>query len=203
MDDMSGDGVAGGAFMTAFEVVPYGNVVYAQPSFVENPLAGIYSDGSMAAPYPVLAPEGDPNSALSDNPTNNPNLGLNNPAFFQPSNFNVAYDRSGDGKFEQSALYAAQELSLLGPVVVVAEPGLPQRNPTTGVVSIASFVLQAPAGSNATINNGSASVPYDTTLVFQAGLDLKLQNASLYVQNQGSALRGPGDQHEPGLLHFV
>ena len=68
MDDMSGDGVAGGAFMTAFEVVPYGNVVYAQPSFVENPLAGIFSDGSMAAPYPVLAPEGDPNSPLSDQP---------------------------------------------------------------------------------------------------------------------------------------
>ena len=190
MDDMSGDGVAGGAFMTAFEVVPYGNVVYAQPSFVENPLAGIFSDGSMAAPYPVLAPEGDPNSTTVDvtNPTHNPNLGLNNPAFFQPSNFNVAYDRSGDGKFEQSALYAAQQLSFSGPVVVVAEPGLPQRNPTTGVISVASFVLQAPAGNNATINNGSASVPFDTTLVFQAGAVLKMQNASLYVQNQGSAL---------------
>ena len=192
MDDMSGDGVAGGAFMTAFEVVPYGNVVYAQSSFVENPLAGIFSDGSMAAPYPVLAPEGDPNSPLSSNPTNDPNLGLNNPAFFQASNFNVAYDRSGDGKFEQSALYAAQELSLLGPVVVVAEPGLPQVNPITGAVSVASFVLQAPAGNNATINNASASVPYDTTLVFQAGAVLKLQNASLYVQNQGSALQVDG-----------
>ena len=191
-DDMSGDGVAGGAFMTAFEVVPYGNVIYAQPSFVENPLSGVYSNGSMALPYPVLAPEGDPTSALASNPNHDPNLGLNNPAFFQPSNFNVSYDRSGDGKYEQSALYAAQQLSYNGPVVIVAEPGLPQRNPTTGVISVSSFVLQAPAGSNSTINNGSASVPYDTTLVFQAGSTLKLQNASLYVQNQGSALQADG-----------
>ena len=35
---MSGDGVAGGAFMTGFTVVPYGNVVFARPDYVENPL---------------------------------------------------------------------------------------------------------------------------------------------------------------------
>ncbi len=35
-DDMSGDGVAGGAFMAAFTVVNYGNVVYARPDYVEN-----------------------------------------------------------------------------------------------------------------------------------------------------------------------
>ncbi len=38
MDDMSGDGVAGGAFMAGFTVVNYGNVVFAQPGYVENPL---------------------------------------------------------------------------------------------------------------------------------------------------------------------
>jgi large repetitive protein len=194
--DMSGDGVAGGAFMTAFEVVPYGNVVYANPSFVENPLSGVFSNGSMAAPYPVLAPEGDPSTAPA-NPNHNPNGGLNSTFFFQPGNFNVSYDRSGDGAFEQSALYAAEQLSFSGPVVVVAEPGLPQRNPTTGVVSIASFVLQAPAGNNATINDGSASVPFDTTLAFQAGAVLKMQNASLYVQNQGSALVVQGTNSNP------
>lgn len=63
-DDMSGTGVAGGAFMAAFVVVPYGNVVYARPDYVENPLvASTLSTGSLANPYPVLAPEGDPNNA--------------------------------------------------------------------------------------------------------------------------------------------
>ena len=65
-NDMSGDGIAGGAFMTGFAVVPYGNIVYSRPDFVENPQlpnsAGL-SDGSLAKPYPVLAPEGDPATA--------------------------------------------------------------------------------------------------------------------------------------------
>ncbi len=198
-DDMSGTGVAGGAFMAAFVVVPYGNVVYARPDYVENPLvASTLSTGSLANPYPVLAPEGDPNNAALDaNPTHNPNLGLNNPLYFQPGNFNVAYDRSGDGQFEQSALYAASQLAFNGPVVVVALPGLPSRNPVTGQVSQATFVLQAPAGSNATINNGSTSVPYNTTLVFSPGSTLKLLNASLFVQNQGSALQSDGTSSDP------
>ena len=34
-----------------------------------------------------------------------------------------------------------------------------------------TFVLQAPAGSDPVINDGSASVPFDTTLVFDPGLD--------------------------------
>ena len=60
---MSGDGVAGGAFMTGFTVVPYGNVVYARPDYVENPLLpSTLSDGRLAKPYPVLAAEGNPNT---------------------------------------------------------------------------------------------------------------------------------------------
>src|SRR5262249_27913038 len=163
-----------GAFVTGFTVVPYGNVVYSRPDFVENALlpngAGL-SDGSLAKPYPVLAPEGNPNSALASNPTHDPNLGLNDPGFFQPSHFSRLYDFSGDGKFEQSALYAASQLAYNGPVVVVALPGLPSRNPITGVVTQASYSLVAPAG-NTTGAGGSASVPYDTTLVFQAGAAL-------------------------------
>ena len=81
--------------MTGFAVVPYGNVVYSRPDFVENPLlpnsAGL-SDGSLAKPYPVLAPEGNPNSALASNPTHDPHKGLNDPGFFQPGNFNLTYD---------------------------------------------------------------------------------------------------------------
>ncbi len=194
---LSGDGVAGGAFMTGFVVVPYGNVVYARPDFVENPLvpngAGL-SNGSPAAPYPVLAPEGDPtNTALAANPTHNPNLGLNNPAFFQPGNYNPLYNYSGQTGFQQSAFYAASQLALLGPVVIVAEPGLPSRNPITGTVSQASFSLIDPTGST----NPGASVPFDTTLVFQAGATMKFQGTSLFVQNQGSALQSQGTIANP------
>ena len=199
---MSGDGVAGGAFTTGFTVVPYGNIVYTRPDFVENPLlangAGL-SNGSMAAPYPVLAPEGNPNSTLASNPTHNPNLGLNNPAFFQPANFNSSYDFSGDGKYEQSALYAASQLAYNGPVIVVAEPGLPSRNPLTGVVTQASFSLVDPAG-NTSGSGGSASVPYNSMLVFQAGSALKLQGSSLFVQDQGSALQAQGTVANPVLF---
>jgi hypothetical protein len=199
---MSGDGVGGGAFTTGFAVVPYGNIVYTRPDFVENSLlpngAGL-SDGSLAKPYPVLAPEGDPNSALAANPTHDPHLGLNNPAFFQPGTFNLTDDLSGDGKYEQSALYAASQLAYTGPVVVVAEPGLPSRNPISGAVTQASFSLVAPAG-NTSGAGGSASVPFDTTLVFQAGSTLKLQSASLFVQDQGSALQALGTPSNPVIF---
>jgi large repetitive protein len=196
-NDISGDGVAGGGFMAGFMVVPYGNVVFARPDYVENPLLpSTLSNGSLANPYPVLAPEGNPSTAPA-NPTHNPNGGLNSTFFYQPGNFNKAFDFSGDGVFEQSALYAASQLSFSGPVVVVALPGIPQRNPVNGQISQASFVLQAPAGNNSSVTNGSASVPFDTTLVFNAGATLKLQNASLYVQNQGSALQTLGTPTTP------
>ena len=32
-------------------------------------------------------------------------------------------------------------------------------------------MLQAPAGNNSGVTNGSASVPFNTTLVFDAGVD--------------------------------
>ena len=77
-NDMSGDGAAGGAFMTGFVVVPpafqftdsqgvvhtYGNIIYARPDYVEDPLlSSTAPDGSKAQPYSALAPEGDPNTA--------------------------------------------------------------------------------------------------------------------------------------------
>ncbi len=215
-NDMSGDGVAGGAFMAGFTVVNYGNVVYARPGYVENPLIpSTLSNGSMARPYPTLAPEGNPATA-PPNPTHDPNSfeadgvtlntglgGLNSTFFYQPGNFNQAYDFNGDGTFEQSALYAASQLTFVsqyssgGPVIVVAEAGIPQRNPNTGLITQASFVLQAPAGNNSGVTNGSASVPYNTTLVFAAGSTLKSQNAALYVQNQGSALQATGTPTNP------
>ena len=213
-DDLSGDGVAGGAFMAAFTVVNYGNVIFARPDYVENPLVpSTLSTGSLANPFPVLAPEGDPNSSLASNSNHNPLLGLNNPNFFNPGELPSPnpYDFSGDGLYEQSALYAAEQLTfaeagnssdglppqLGGPVIVVAEPGIPQRNPVSGAITQATFVLQAPAGNNSGVTNGSASVPFNTTLVFAAGSTLKLQNADLYVQNQGSALQAEGTPSNP------
>ena len=88
-DDMSGDGVAGGAFMAGFTVVNYGNIIYTRPDYVENPLLpSSLSDGWLAKPYPVLAPEGDPLTAPA-NPSHNPNGGLNSTFFYQPGNFNT------------------------------------------------------------------------------------------------------------------
>jgi hypothetical protein len=202
-NDLSGDGVAGGAFTAGFTVVNYGNVVYSRPDYVENPLLpSTLSDGSIARPYPVLAAEGNPSTAPA-NPTHDPNGGLNSTFFYQPGSFNKAFDFSGDGVFEQSAFYAAYQRTFAsafssgGPVVIVALAGIPQRNPVTGNVTQASYVLQAPAGNNSGVTNGSASVPFNTTLVFDAGATLKSQNASLFVQNQGSALQALGTATNP------
>ena len=95
------------------------------------------------------------------------------------------------------AIAFASAFQRAGPVIVVALPGIPQRNPITGDITQAAFVLQAPAGNNSGVTNGSASVPFNTTLVFAAGSTLKLQNASLYVQNQGSALQAQGTTSNP------
>ena len=221
---MSGDGVLGGAFETSFVVVPpattlteangtvetISNIVYARPDYVENPLLPTTApDGSLAKPYPVLAPEGDPNAMSQQypgepatyNPNHDPNGGLNSSQFFL-SGFNPAYDFSGTGSFERSALYAASQLAFRGPVVVIALPGTPQLNPITGQTTQQTFVLQAPAGSG-TVTNASASVPFDTTLVFAPGSTLKLQNASLFVQNQGSALEVLGGSTPSTQVNFT
>ena len=88
--------------------------------------------------------------------------------------------------------------------MVVALPGTPQLNPITGVVSQQTFVLQAPSGSDPVINNASTTVPFDTTLVFTAGSTLKLENASLFVQNQGSAIEAlGGEKQQPGHVHVL
>ncbi len=146
----------------------------------------------------MLAPEGNPSHGAPANPTHDPNGGSNSTFFYQPGNFNHAFDFSGDGKFEQSALYAASQLSFVsqfsagGPVVVVALAGIPQRNPLTGMVTQASFVLQAPAGNNSGVTNGSASVPFNTTLVFQAGADAQITERVALRAEPGKCPAGAG-----------
>ena len=180
---LSGDGLAGGAFMTGFVVVPNGNIIYARPDYIDNPaLSTDDPDGSLLKPYPVLAPEAVANAANGGD--------LNSPVNFGV-NFDSRYDRSGRGHFDRSALYAARVASASGPVVVVALPS--QNDPSQ------TFVLQAPSGTDPVVNDGSASVPNNTMLVFASGSTLKLRNASLFIQQQGSSLQtlggpNPGDK---------
>ena len=190
--------------MAGFEVVPTGNIIYARPDYVENPLLpSTEANGTITNPYEVLAPQAAPNS-LNDGTLNNgdPNGGLNSSVNFL-TGFNPEYDRAGIGQFARSAFYAASQLSANGPVVIVALPAIPQRNPVTGVVSQKTFVLQAPSGSDPTINDGSGSVPYMTNLVMAPGSTLKLENASLFVQNQGSSLQALGGPNPNQAVTFT
>ncbi len=176
--------------MTGFVVVPNGDIIYANADAIYNPLIPSQApNGSLARPYPVLAPEAVPN-AINGGDLNSPvNAG---------ANFNPTYDRSGDGVFEPSAFFAAQEqLSANGgPIVVVALASVPSYDASTGTIVQKPYVLQAPSptGNNvATIaNDASTAVPALTTLVFQEGAILKMQNAALLIQNQGSALQIDG-----------
>ncbi len=180
--DLSGDGTPGGAFMTGFVVVPNGNVIFARPDALFNPqIPSQVPNGSPERPYPVLAPEAVPN------PINGGDL---NSTVNSGANFNPIYDRAGLGAFQPSAFFAAQQLVLAnaGPVVILAEPSVLTVDPSGNTIQ-RPFVLQAPAGSDPIANDASASVPALTTLVFEAGSALKMQNAALLVQNQGSALQ--------------
>ena len=105
---MSGDGVAGGAFMAGV----HGRQLRqrrlcsarlrresarAQHAVQRQPGQSVSGAGARGQSRPRRRPI----------PTHDPNGGLNSTFFYQPGNFNTAYDFSGDGKFEQSALYAA------------------------------------------------------------------------------------------------
>ncbi len=195
--DMSGDGIAGGAFVTGFVVVPKGNVIYARPDALYNPqLPATLPDGSSARPYPVLAPEAS-FTTLNNGDLNSPiNSGVN---------FDSTYDRAGVGTFQPSAFFAAQELTRItqAPVVIIAQPALPTRDPFTGIISQRPFVLQAPSGSDPVKNDGSAAIPALTTLDFIAGSALKMQNAALLVQNQGSALQITGGPNPSQIVNVT
>ncbi|MDB5349012.1 MAG: hypothetical protein JWN86_259 [Planctomycetota bacterium] len=186
-NDMTGDGVPGGAFETGYTVVPNGNVIFVQPDYVDDPsLAPDDPDGSLAHPYVALAPEATPNTLNGGD--------LNSGANFR-TGFDPNYDRNGNGHFDRSAFVAAAALSARGPVVIVAEPAATDKSKT--------FVLQAPSGTDPVLNDGSATVPFDTTLVFDAGSVLKLRNASLFVQNQGSSIQVKGGANPSDQVYFT
>jgi hypothetical protein len=196
---LSGDAVAGGAFTTGFSIVPNGNVIYARPDYLDDPnLAGDDPDGSLARPFPTLAPEAIAN-------------GLNNGDLNSATNFGTGFDprldRNQNGRFDRSALFAAQQrVQATGgqPAVVVALPGIQQRDPITGTTTQATFVLAAPAGGTDPVaNNASISIPASTVLSFAAGSALKLQNASIFVQNQGSGFQVRGGMNPEDQVLFT
>ena len=186
-NDLTGDGVPGGAFETGYTVVPNGNVIFARPDYLENPnVSSTQPDGSPDKPYVALAPEATPNF-------------LNGGDLNAQSNFTDPvqqnFDRNGNGHFDRSAFVAAAALSARGPVVIVAEPAISQKSLT--------FVLQAPSGTNTVFNDGSATVPFNTTLVLQPGSVIKFRNASLFVQNQGSAIQALGGANPQDQVIFT
>ena len=197
--DLTGDGTPGGAFVTGFVVVPNGNVIFARPDALYNPqIPSQVPNGSPERPYPVLAPEAVPTSF---------NGGDLNSVVNSGANFNPIYDRAGLGTFEPSAFFAAQQLVIAtgGPVVILAEPSVSTNTGPNGSTVQRPFVLQAPAGSDPIANDASASIPALTTLVFEAGSALKMQNATLLVQNQGSALQvlgGPNSFQQVNITSY-
>ena len=192
-DGLTGDGVGGGTFVTGFVVAPgqrmgadgrvRGNIIYARPDYEDDPFLTIDDpDGSRNRPFPTLLPDARPNLVNGGD--------LNSPANFG-TGFNPAFDRNGNGVFDRSAFFEAEQVRSEGPVVIVALPGTRRPIPGTTETTQETFVVAPPAGSDPTraANNASGSVPEQTTLVFQPGSTLKLFNASLFVQNQGSALQ--------------
>ena len=191
---LSGDGLPGGAFVTGYVVVPNGNIIYAKPDYQDDPfLTTDDPDGSLAKPYPTLAPQAAPNAINGGDLNAQSNFG---------TGFDPRFDREGSGRFDRSALFAAQQRSSRGPVVVVALPATVIRDPNTGQTTQKAFVIQAPSGNDPVTGvprDASVAIPALTTLAFAPGAILKMQNAALFVQNQGSALQmnggpNPSDQ---------
>jgi hypothetical protein len=197
---ISGDLVAGGSLVTAFTVVPQGNVIFVRPDYQDDPfLTSDDPDGSRQKPFTTLAPEALPTTQNGGN--------LNSAANFG-TGFNPNLDLNGNGRFDRSAFYAASVRSANGPVVIVALPSLP------GDPLNRTFVLQRPnqvpfdnsGRPLATIPDGSASVPFNTTLVFQPGTILKMRDSSLFVQNQGTAIQlrgGPNLNQQVRITSYL
>ncbi len=192
---MSGDGTAGGSFEYGFLVVPSGNVIYAKPDYVDDPfLTADDANGTLAHPYPVLAPQALPNATNGGDLNSAVNFG---------TGFNPNADIAGIGQFARSAFYAASMLSQKGPVVILAEPA------SSGDPQHRTFVLQKPNLVNASLPSlpdGSASVPNNTTLVFEPGSVLKMYDASLFVQRQGSAVQflgGPNPTQQVVVTSYL
>ena len=100
-------------------------------------------------------------------------------------------------------IFAALQRNTLGPVVIVALPGAQIRNPITNQIQQSTYVLQAPRGPDPFRNDASISVPFDTILAFAAGATVKLQNASIFAQNQGSALQTSNTREVASHKHIA
>ncbi len=200
---LSGDGVPGGAFETGYMVVPNGNVFYARPDYVDSPnLTSDDPDGSRAKPYPTLAAEADPsNTALQRRrPEQRGQLRhrLRPPVRPQPERpFRPL------GPLRRPGRLGPRPGGRRGPA------GRPTARPDHRADHRdrpSSWPRRpAPTRSPGLPRDASTSVPANTTLAFDAGSTLKLFNASLYVQNQGSALQAQRrfQQRGPRQLHVA
>ncbi len=215
-EGLTGDTVEGGSFVTGFSVVPgqrtviepglagpvsrtRGNIIFVRPDYADDPFSDIDDpDGSIERPFSTLVTE------AVDNFINNGNL---NAQSNFGTGFNPQFDRNANGQFDRSAFFEAELAGADGPVVIVALPGIERPvigedlGSVIGETVQEPYVIAPPAGVNPALpeNNASASVPELTTLAFSAGTAVKFFNASLFVQNQGSALQllggpSPGDQ---------
>ena len=148
-DDMSGDGVAGGAFTTGFVVVPV-RQHRLRPARLRRepaPAAARCPTAAWPSPYPGSPPRAIPTTAPAQSHAR-PQRRPEQPDFFQPGELQPRFDLSGDGKFEQSAFYAASQLAFNGPVVVVALPGLPVPQPDHRRSDAGQLRAGRPAGNS-------------------------------------------------------
>ena len=194
--------------MTGFMVVPTGNVIYARPDYVEDPLVCQPTAPTAASPSPTrsLAPEaiaadraGQRDGDLNRRPERRPQR------LPSPASTRLRPQRHRPLR-PLGLLCRLGSLPTKGPVVIVALPGTPQRDPITGVVTQQTFVLQAPAGSDPVVNDGSALRPRSTPCSSSTpGSTLKLQNASSSSRTRAAAIQvlGGANPDDPGQLHLV
>ena len=187
---LSGDGTSGGSFETGYIVVPNGNVIYVRPDYVDEPLLTADDPERQASRSPLQHAGPRRGSEERLRPEQRREL----PQRFQPE-----FDSTATAQFDRSALVAAEQLSLRRNRAdrYRRAAGHQADRRQLGQVTQASYVIQAPSGAGDPIaNDASITVPKFTSLVFDAGATVKLFNATIFVQNQGSSLQVKGDAND-------
>ena len=202
---MSGDGVAGGAFMAGFTVVPYGNIVYARPDYVENPLLpSTLSNGSLAKPYPVLAPEGDPNTRCRPTrPTT--------PTAAEQHQLLPARELQPDLRLQRR-----RQVRAVGPLRGLAArlqrarwssspcPALPQRNPITGAGHAGQPSCSRPRPATTAASTTAAPRCRSTRRwSSRPGSTLKCRTPRCSCRTRAAPCRPRARRRQPGQLHVV
>ena len=150
---------AGGAFMTGFAVVPTGNIVLRPARLPGRSPAPLH--GSRRQPGQALldpGPRGRPQARPRPTRPRPQRRAEQQPVLPLGLQLRFTTATATAGSTARPSMRPRSSRSS-GPVVIVALPGTPQRDPITGNISQQTFVLQAPSGSDPVINDGSASCP--------------------------------------------